>query len=54
MAFLVNALWIFLLVVPALVGLRYGVIAREEAYLARKFGNAYHQYTAQVRRWLSA
>jgi protein-S-isoprenylcysteine O-methyltransferase Ste14 len=51
-AFLVNALWILLLVVPALVVLRYGVIAREEAYLARKFGTAYHQYTAQVRRWL--
>jgi protein-S-isoprenylcysteine O-methyltransferase Ste14 len=51
-AFLVNALWILLLVVPALVVLRYGVIAREEAYLTRKFGDAYRQYTAQVRRWL--
>jgi protein-S-isoprenylcysteine O-methyltransferase Ste14 len=50
-AFLVNALWILFLIVPALVVLRYGVIAREEAYLARKFGTAYHQYTAQVRRW---
>jgi protein-S-isoprenylcysteine O-methyltransferase Ste14 len=51
-AFLVNVLWILLLVVPALVVLRYGVIAREEAYLARKFGTAYHYYTTQVRRWL--
>jgi protein-S-isoprenylcysteine O-methyltransferase Ste14 len=51
-AFLVNALWILLLVVPALAVLRYGVIAREEAYLTRKFGDAYRQYTAQVRRWL--
>ena len=50
-AFLVNALWILLLVVPAVVVLRYGVIAREEAYLTRKFGYAYRQYTAQVRRW---
>ena len=50
-ALLINALWILLLVVPALVVLRYGVIAREEAYLARKFGDAYRQYTAQVRRW---
>lgn len=39
--FFVNALWILLLVVPALVMLGYGVIAREEAYLARKFGEAY-------------
>ena len=51
-ALLINALWILLLVVPALVVLRYGVIAREEAYLTRKFGDAYRQYTAQVRRWL--
>jgi protein-S-isoprenylcysteine O-methyltransferase Ste14 len=51
-AFLVNALWILLLVVPALVVIRYGVIAREEAYLTRKFGDPYRQYTAQVRRWL--
>jgi protein-S-isoprenylcysteine O-methyltransferase Ste14 len=51
-AFLVNALWILLLVVPVLVVIRYGVIAREEAYLTRKFGDTYRQYTAQVRRWL--
>jgi protein-S-isoprenylcysteine O-methyltransferase Ste14 len=51
-ALLINALWILLLVVPALVVLRYGVIAREEAYLTRKFGEAYRQYTTQVRRWL--
>jgi protein-S-isoprenylcysteine O-methyltransferase Ste14 len=51
-AFLVNALWILLLVVLVLVVIRYGVIAREEAYLARKFGDAYRQYTTQVRRWL--
>jgi protein-S-isoprenylcysteine O-methyltransferase Ste14 len=51
-ALLVNALWILLLVVPVLVVIRYGVIAREEAYLTRKFGDAYHQYMAQVRRWL--
>ena len=51
-ALLINALWILLLVVPAVLVLRNGVIAREEAYLTRKFGDAYRQYTAQVRRWL--
>jgi protein-S-isoprenylcysteine O-methyltransferase Ste14 len=51
-ALLINALWILLLVVPAVLVLRYGVIAREEAYLAWKFGDTYRQYTAQVRRWL--
>ena len=50
--FLVNALWILLLVVPVLLVIRYGVIAREEAYLTRKFGDPYRQYTTQVRRWL--
>ncbi len=51
-ALLFNALWILLLVVPVLLVIRYGVIAREEAYLTRKFGDAYRQYTVQVRRWL--
>jgi len=50
-ALLINALWILLLVIPAVLVLRYGVIAREEAYLTRKFGDAYRQYTTQVRRW---
>src|SRR5713226_9496609 len=30
----------------------YGVIAREEAYLERKFGDDYRRFTAEVRRWL--
>src|SRR5215475_2770128 len=51
-ALLVNVWWILLLVVPVLLVIRYGVIAREEAYFTRKFGEAYRQYTAQVRRWL--
>src|SRR5215813_13183005 len=51
-ALLVNVWWILLLVVPVLLVIRYGVIAREEVYLTRKFGEAYRQYTAQVRRWL--
>jgi protein-S-isoprenylcysteine O-methyltransferase Ste14 len=28
------------------------VIQHEEAYLTRKFGKAYTDYTSQVRRWL--
>ena len=30
---------------------RYGVIAREEAYLNQKFGESYKQYTQKTRRW---
>ena len=32
--------------------IRYHVIAREEAYLERKFGNTYLNYKARVRRWI--
>jgi protein-S-isoprenylcysteine O-methyltransferase Ste14 len=32
--------------------LRIGIISREEAYLDRKFGDAYRNYKARVRRWL--
>ena len=49
---LMNAFAILLLLLPALVVLHVGVIVREEAYLTRKFGEAYLQYRSQVRRWL--
>ena len=32
--------------------LNFYVIAREEAYLKRRFGEAYDSYRARVRRWL--
>ncbi len=32
--------------------MRYGVIAHEEVHLQAKFGDAYSEYTAHVRRWL--
>jgi protein-S-isoprenylcysteine O-methyltransferase Ste14 len=44
--------WILLLALPLVLILRYGVVAREEAYLERRFGDAYRDYTARVRRWL--
>ena len=48
----VRSPWILLLAVPLAVTFRYGVIAREEAYLERRFGDAYRDYKAHVRRWL--
>jgi protein-S-isoprenylcysteine O-methyltransferase Ste14 len=44
--------WLFGLLVPALVVIRRGVIAREERYLERRFGEAYRRYQATVRRWI--
>jgi protein-S-isoprenylcysteine O-methyltransferase Ste14 len=38
--------------VPFALVIRYGVIAREEAYLDRKFGDVYRRYRSRVRRWL--
>lgn len=47
-----NNAWLPILLLPVLVILRYGVIAREEAYLERRFGPQYVDYKARVRRWL--
>jgi protein-S-isoprenylcysteine O-methyltransferase Ste14 len=43
---------ILLLTLPLAIAIRYGVVAREEAYLERRFGDAYRDYRARVRRWL--
>jgi len=48
----VRSPWILLLTLPLAITIRFGVIAREEAYLERRFGNAYRGYKARVRRWL--
>jgi protein-S-isoprenylcysteine O-methyltransferase Ste14 len=44
--------WILALALPLAIVIRYGVVAREEAYLERRFGEAYRGYKARVRRWL--
>jgi protein-S-isoprenylcysteine O-methyltransferase Ste14 len=45
-------LWILLLLVPTLWILQREVIEKEEAYLERKFGDAFRSYKSSVRRWL--
>lgn len=47
-----DSLWHLILLVPFYLVIRYGVVAREESYLARKFGDAYLGYRRRVRRWL--
>lgn len=44
--------WAFVLALPLAIVMRYFVVAREEAYLERCFGDAYRDYKARVRRWL--
>ena len=47
-----GSLWAILLMMPLLWVINVGVIAREERYLERKFGDAYRAYKGRVRRWL--
>ncbi|WP_337847064.1 isoprenylcysteine carboxylmethyltransferase family protein [Sphingomonas sp.] len=43
------ALW---LLVPLIMTIHYGVIVREERYMAHRFGTAYLNYFHRVPRWL--
>ena len=47
-----DNLWLLLMLMPFALVIRYGVVAREEAYLERKFGDVYTGYKSRVRRWL--
>ena len=44
--------WTLILTLPLAITIRYGVVAREEAYLEQRFGDAYREYKTRVRRWL--
>ena len=44
--------WTLIFTLPLAITIRYGVVAREEAYLERRFGDAYRDYKSRVRRWL--
>ena len=47
-----DNLWLLAMLLPFALIIRYGVVAREEAYLDRKFGEVYRGYRSRVRRWL--
>ena len=49
---LIGSFWPLLFAPLVWVMMRYGVIAHEEAHLRAKFGTAYTDYCARVRRWL--
>lgn len=44
--------WTLVLLIPCLITLYHGVIAREETYLESKFGESYRDYKSRVRRWI--
>jgi protein-S-isoprenylcysteine O-methyltransferase Ste14 len=52
LSIVLTSLWILLPLIPVVVILHRGVVLREEAYLARKFGDDYVRYTKRVPRWL--
>jgi|SRR3989344_407306 len=49
---IVNTLWPLLFLPIVIAVLYYGVIRREECYLASRFGEEYKNYRTRVRRWL--
>jgi protein-S-isoprenylcysteine O-methyltransferase Ste14 len=51
-AIVLTSMWVLLLLIPVLAILQRGVVVPEEAYLKRKFGDAYRKYQARVPRWL--
>jgi protein-S-isoprenylcysteine O-methyltransferase Ste14 len=51
-AVVLTSLWVLLLLIPVLAIMQRGVVVREEAYLARTFGDDYRKYQARVPRWL--
>ena len=52
LAIALNTAWLLVALVPFYLIIRFGVIAREEAYLERKFGDTYLSYKSRVRRWI--
>ena len=47
-----NSVAMLAMIPPWFVIMHFGVVLREERYLAAKFGAAYTAYQRQVRRWL--
>ncbi len=52
LAFLLGLMWALLFLPFVLVAIDRLIIAREEPYLERKFGQEYVEYKKRVRRWI--
>ena len=51
-ALLCRAVWPLIFLPFVVVAIRWTAIAKEEAYLERRFGAQYLEYKVRVRRWL--
>jgi len=52
LAVALSSVWYVLATTLLFFLLHFGVVRREERYLAQRFGSAYDDYRRQVRRWL--
>ncbi|MGA7669429.1 MAG: isoprenylcysteine carboxylmethyltransferase family protein [Nitrolancea sp.] len=52
MSLLLGTLWHLILLPGLLSIMQWGVVRREETYLAQRFGDNYRDYSTRVRRWL--
>ena len=50
--FLVNSLWVLIMILPAVTVIYHGVVKREERYLEANFGDEYREFKTAVRRWV--
>ena len=49
---IMNSAWVLLALIPVLIIMNRGVIAREESYMTSQFGQRYLDYKTAVRRWI--
>lgn len=49
---IMGSAWVLFTLIPVLLIMNQGVIAREEAYLTTHFGQRYLDYKTAVRRWI--
>jgi protein-S-isoprenylcysteine O-methyltransferase Ste14 len=47
-----NSLWYFIFLIIMFFIFNFGIVAREERYLTKCFGDEYIQYKNNVRRWI--